>query len=99
MAQSLFELCDPSLGHRGNCNERNAKAFTESGGVKAETLVFGAVGFVQSDDDGIAKIDNLDEQVEVTFEVGGIENTEDEVGGFLIVLITNEHIPGNFFVW
>ena len=60
---------------------------------------FGAVGFVQSDDDGIAKIDNLDEQVEMTFEVGGIENTEDEVGGFLIFLITNEDIPGNFFVW
>ncbi len=95
----MFELSNATLGRRGNRDERHAKSFTERGGIKAESLGFGAVGFVQSDDDGIAKIDNLDERVEVTFEVGGIENTEDEVGGFLIVLITNEHIPGNFFVW
>ena len=99
MAQSLFELCNTTLRHRGNSDERNAKSFTKCGGVKAEALGFGVVSFVQSDDDWIAEIDNLDQQVEVTFEVSCIENAEDEVWGLLIFLITDEDVSGNFFIW
>jgi len=80
VAEGVLEMSDPAFAGGGDGEEGNAEVFAQSSGVDAEALGFGAIDFVQSSDDGVAEVDDLEQEVEVALEIGGIENAEDEVG-------------------
>tara|TARA_B110000438_G_C15211483_1_gene393130 strand:+ start:249 stop:392 length:144 start_codon:yes stop_codon:yes gene_type:complete len=44
------------------------------------------------------EVNNLQEKVELTFEVTGIENAEDEIRGGFSFLLPNENIAGDFLI-
>ena len=54
-------------------------------GLRRRPLAVGAVDLVEGDDDGEAKLDELKGEWEVTFEAGGIDDTDDELRGFFSV--------------
>ena len=84
-AEGLFELDDTFAAGGLTGDDGDAEFVGEDLRVEAKALGFGAVDLVEGDDDGEAKLDELKGEWEVTFEAGGIDDTDDELRGFFSV--------------
>ena len=76
----LEELLDALVLKSGDHHDRAAELLGEFVRVDLVAVLLDQVGHVEGNDHGQAGLDNLKRQVQVTLEVGGIDNLDDHIG-------------------
>ena len=76
----LEELLDALVLKSGDHHNRAAELLGKLVGVDLVAVLLDQVGHVEGNDHGQAGLDNLKRQVQVTLQVGGIDNLDDNIG-------------------
>lgn len=74
----------------GGRHDRDAEAFAQGVDINGDAASGRQIPHVQDEDDGDLEIPHLAEQVEIPFEVGGVDDADDGVGT-TDILQTPEH--------
>ena len=76
-----FELDEAAAVNGFAGDDGDAEFFFEAGGADVETGARSEVHHVQHQDNGAAQIENLMNEIEISFKVGGVDDAKDSVGG------------------
>ena len=78
-SQRLFQLDDSLFRVRLHRHDRDAEFFRQFRGIEAQSGFFRDVHHVQGEDGGQAELDDLEDKLEVAFEIRGIHHADDHV--------------------
>ena len=92
------EPIDSLLAHRNRPHDRRSESLGEPVVVDIEAGVFGHVDHVEGDHAGHAEIENLTGQIQVAFEVAGIDDDDDEVGFGRVFDLSDQHVVRDLLV-
>ena len=79
-------------------HNRNAQLPRQLLWVQAQTLALSHVGHVQSDDDRHVQLHRLGCQIEIAFEVGSIDDGDDDIGPRFARLLAQDEIDSHHFI-
>ena len=74
------KLVDPLVFQGGDHEHRATEPAGESAGVDLVAVFLHEVGHVECHDNGQARLDDLEREIEVALEIGGVDQLDDDVG-------------------
>ncbi len=103
----MFELADNLAREflntasfaRNNRHNRGSQFRRQRFRIHHVPVLFGHIQHVQSDDGGIAKLDDLRGKVEITLQVCRINNQHDDAWRRKLPDPAEEDVPGNLLIW
>jgi hypothetical protein len=97
--EGVAEGGDSLAGTGDHGEDGDAESGGEVSGVDVMAVLACDVGHVQGDEGGVTEFDDLGGVVEVTFEIGSVDDDDDGVGWGDVALTVEEDIPGDSLIF